>query len=193
MGDRGTGAATAEAAAFDSAGGLRRRSPMMITALAAVARAKKAAEALLARCSEKLFFFDGTFGKRKRREERKKREGACSTPKGGLPSLPPSFARLVPASLLHGCFCHCVGPNKSSIVQQKKQRPIHAAWNPARRRRRRIEARRLRLSLPRYSLSRRLFDSPEREENYGKNETEGKNDEGEGGRGESRTGKHRTR
>ena len=51
-------------------------------------------------------------------------------------------------------------------------------------------------SLPRYSLSRRLFDSPEREENYGKNETEGKNDEGEGregGRGESRTGKHRTR
>ena len=99
---------------------------MMITALAAVARAKKAAEALLARCSEKLFFFDGTFGKRKRREERKKREGACSTPKGGgLPSL----ARLVPASLLHGCFCHCVGPNKSSIVQQKKQRPIHAAWN----------------------------------------------------------------
>ena len=116
---------------------------MMITALAAVARAKKAAEALLARCSEKLFFFDGTFGKRKRREERKKREGACSTPKGGgLPSL----ARLVPASLLHGCFCHCVGPNKSSIVQQKKQRPIHAAWNPARRRRRRIEARRLRLS-----------------------------------------------
>ena len=110
------------------------------------------------------------------------------------PSLPPSpRPRLVPASLLHGCFCHCVGPNKSSIVQQKKQRPIHAAWNPARRRRRRIEARRLRLSLPRYSLSRRLFDSPEREENYGKNETEGKNDEGEGGRGESRTGKHRTR
>ena len=72
------------------AGGLRRRSPMMITALAAVARAKKAAEAPLARCSEKLFFFDGTFGKRKRREERKKREGACSTPKGGLPSLPHS-------------------------------------------------------------------------------------------------------
>ena len=38
-------------------------------------------------------------------------------------------------------------------------------------------------SRPRYSLSRRLFDSPEREENYGKNETEGKNDEGDGREG----------
>ena len=44
------------------------------------------------------------------------------------------------------------------------------------------------LALPRYSLSRRLFDSPEREENYGKNETEGKNDEGEGREGRKQDG-----
>ena len=93
---------------------------MMITALAAVARAKKAAEAPLSRCSEKLFFFDGTFGKRKRREERKKREGACSTSKGGLPSLPPSLASSPPL-FSTAAFVIVLVPTKAALFNRKSK------------------------------------------------------------------------
>ena len=168
------------------------RSPMMITALAAVARAKKAAEALLARCSEKLFFFDGTFGKRKRRRRGRKEKELAAHPKAAFPpSLPrsPRPRLSSPRLLLSLCWSqqkqHCSTEKAKTYTccmepSEEAEKKDRSTQTPP-------------LSLPRYSLSRRLFDSPEREENYGKNETEGKNDEGEGGRGESRTGKHRTR